>query len=437
MEAQQGYRKSVEARLNDAMSKISANPDKYDPKSIQGLHDFFAKTKLADAFESNLDIPGLQERFDVAEYLKPYKALTQENSAPNPEGTRQVDEKVLDEKGTQNMLLGQLAKDPRGQNYLRELTSGFEIPDVKSFAPTYADNLKAVKEDVKGDPRLREALAGQGIVIGTPAAEEFISDQAKLRTDAKKKFDAGMKDLVSAAGYDSDLFKKETPIKNDLSDENLAERIRHNKAMEAKKKASGADAGAPAPPQDLQFSFGETKDGKRSTFTGKGTVALNTPPLNMHGMQVIDTATGKLTKIADSSNDFALAELTHVPVLTKDVTIRKSDGSTEKLKAGAIVQDNFAEKNGSVVTYKKMGVVQKPRPNGKFSTYYVDAEVIPTNTFSKKTQAEYDRFKATPTPQTSAGQPVKSTVPKAGTVEAGYRFKGGNPADPKNWEKVK
>jgi hypothetical protein len=39
------------------------------------------------------------------------------------------------------------------------------------------------------------------------------------------------------------------------------------------------------------------------------------------------------------------------------------------------------------------------------------------------------RVDGSKTPATSAG-------PKAGTVEGGYRFKGGNPADPNSWEKV-
>jgi hypothetical protein len=34
----------------------------------------------------------------------------------------------------------------------------------------------------------------------------------------------------------------------------------------------------------------------------------------------------------------------------------------------------------------------------------------------------------------SAATP-QSSGPKAGDIEDGYRFKGGNPADPKSWEK--
>jgi len=42
-----------------------------------------------------------------------------------------------------------------------------------------------------------------------------------------------------------------------------------------------------------------------------------------------------------------------------------------------------------------------------------------------------------PTPPSKTATPSAPGVPKIGTIEGGYRFKGGNPADPKNWEKVK
>lgn len=36
----------------------------------------------------------------------------------------------------------------------------------------------------------------------------------------------------------------------------------------------------------------------------------------------------------------------------------------------------------------------------------------------------------------AGGQPASAAGPKPGDVDGGYRFKGGNPSDPKNWEKV-
>jgi len=42
----------------------------------------------------------------------------------------------------------------------------------------------------------------------------------------------------------------------------------------------------------------------------------------------------------------------------------------------------------------------------------------------------------TPSPSGAGGQPAAPTGPQPGTVDDGYRFKGGDPANPNNWEKI-
>lgn len=49
------------------------------------------------------------------------------------------------------------------------------------------------------------------------------------------------------------------------------------------------------------------------------------------------------------------------------------------------------------------------------------------------TISDFDPERASPKPQAASAQPAQ---PKIDEVRNGYRFRGGNPADPKNWQKV-
>lgn len=68
---------------------------------------------------------------------------------------------------------------------------------------------------------------------------------------------------------------------------------------------------------------------------------------------------------------------------------------------------------------------------GKLSDFNKDAEVkyVPVAAGGKLQGFQYGQ-------PLGGGQAPQSTGPQPGVVEDGYRFKGGNPADPSSWEQV-
>lgn len=378
VEAQQGYRKAVETQLNDALKRINANPDKYDPKSIREINDFFEKTKLSDAFENNLALPQLTERFDVGEYLKPFKAITQQTVSTDK--NIKTDEKVLDEPATEKMLIGALARDPRGMKYLEELTSGFPLPAIKEFSPTYNENLKKVQDYVKGNPKERERLALQGIIPGTPVMDEYISDLAQSQTQAKKKYDAGIKDLVAASTTDMDLFKKETPFKDpnamtEYQRQSLDLRRQSEARLRAKDAAEGSGGNGNVDVADeVPLYYGP---GGKEVAVGKNVVKIHIPKKNFVGANAIDLTTGQPARLTKSSNDYEVVSVGNYPVLTKDIRLRDSDGKERTLKKGSLVQPKYAREYPQNVQEKPFIHVQEKTGTSGSRDRLVDYEYMP------------------------------------------------------------
>lgn len=392
VEAQQGYRKAVESKFNDAITKINANPDKYDTKSIEGLNNFFGQTSLSDAYNNNLDIPQLSERFDRSEFLKPLRALTRETS--NTKDNLKIDETIIDEPGTQNLVIGALMQDPRGQQYISELSSGLGVDAVRGFSPDYNGNVERVTKYLQGNPVELERLAMEGVVPGTPEMQSYIDAIARQQTVARQKFDAGVAEMVNAVSTGVETSRKETPIR----DPNELTEYQRQSANRPRSTGSTAAPTIVEPAQDLPLYYGgKNPDGSQPSATGRGVVKLPLTGRNFQGSRAINLHTGAPTTITSPSNDYEVVSVGNYPILNKN---------SGDLKAGTLVQDAFASKHPGLAPLKPMLLVQKKVGEGIVDNFLVDYKYLPKNLTKQQTEI-LGAF----TPARS-GQPAPAAAPK-------------------------
>lgn len=238
----QGYRKSAEGQAKETSKYIRQNLDTLDPEDIQKYHDFYKNTSLEDAYGKNLMPPEIRKRFNDEDVLKNLKARTIREDITLPTGERTADT-VLDVKGTENVVLGAYLGNPRGRDQLLKVTAGLPPRDVQEFAPTYEGNVMQVQSYLEGTPGALEDLASNGILPGTPQMKEYVSDLAAKRASVRKNFDNWLLPKVDRLASGEDINRVRVAAQPNLGRETLDERIRHNKAMEAKQAAGSGGAG--------------------------------------------------------------------------------------------------------------------------------------------------------------------------------------------------
>jgi hypothetical protein len=400
----QGYRKSAEEQAKETSKYIRQNLDTLDPEDIQKYHDFYKNTSLQDAYGKNLMPPEIRKRFNDEDVLKSLKARTIKEDITLPTGERAADT-VLDVKGTENVVLGAYLGNPRGRDQLLKVTAGLPPRDVQEFAPTYEGNVMQVQSYLEGTPGALEDLAANGILPGTPQMKEYVSDLAAKRASVRKNFDNWLLPKVDRLASGEDVNMVRVAAQPNLGRETLDERIRHNKAMEAKKAASGG-AGEGNAASDVRKEWIQD--------------IRNWQPNALEKL----VAAGNANQEYDKKDTFKIFQIQERGTNKKQVKLHVP----AKIKTVNGVPETISEAHDYTINQND--------PN--FETYMnqLIGDVTGAKVDIGSVGAKSSNLKKSP-PNTPVQTPVKSNVPKVGTVEGGYKFKGGNPADPKNWEKVK
>ena len=173
-------------------------------------------------------------------------------------------------------------------------------------------------------------------------------------------------------------------------------------------------------------------------------------PVPVHAQKAITGAASTLGQL-----DKAIAELEANPNAvglkgyTPDMVLNRSDpeGTAARAALADIGSLKLHERSGAAVTASETPRLKPfiPAITDDYNTALTklkrmrdiqaaEQEVL-TGTYNRE-QGFRDFNAAKPSGKPAEAAPAATAIPKAGIVQDGYRFKGGNPADPKSWEKM-
>lgn len=389
VEAQQGFRKATETQLNSLLKQVNANPDKYEPKDIKNLNDFFANTKLSDAYNSNTALPELRERFNANDYLKGIQAVTKETK--DLKGGMITEARSIDQAATENAIIGALSRDSRGKEYLDEMSSGVPVNQLRTFSINPQENKKRIRESISGDPRVKVELAKNGIVEGTPQMDEFINQMASEQARAKTKFDNGIAPLISASAEGLNLFSKNTPYTPPRDPNEMTAYQRASLAMRQAEMDKKAEDHTPMVPKDTIIPYAPDDNGvAKGVMEVKDFIPISIPGKNFAGSPAWKMGSGKKAKLLPSSDNYAIVGVGNFPII-KEASNVKSD------LRGALSQPEYAKRNPGNIDWKAGIHVREATYNtitgrNDITDLVVPYDRFPENAKTKQVQGLLSKF---------------------------------------------
>lgn len=401
VENMQNFRKGIEAEYKAINDVVRRDPNKWDASDINKLNEFISGNKFQDVYEQNMGLPTVNQRFNVADALKGYRAPVKSETVV--EGGEKKSTTYVDRNEAEQGVLSRLSQDPRGEQYLNEITGGFSVSQLRNAPDTLEGATQLMTGFYDSNPQFREELAKQGITSKSdPRFQEAMNTEAQQLLSAKQNYQQQMDSLISSVSGGITTKNTVTPDYTEAREQRARSQYqmqvtRFNERHMNKSSSSGSSSSneqvsySPSNKEYVAYGSGN----KMAKAPMYGFTKFNANGVEFIGNNVIDLETGQLVP------DQAVRSGT---VVALGVVPSGKNNRT-------LSQENFAKENPGNVEWRKMALVESTETGiggSRKVQYMVPAENLP-DTMPKK--ALYDKFMSSSfTPPTKAESAPKSNT---------------------------
>lgn len=408
VENMQNFRKGMEAEYKAINDVVRRDPNKWETADINKLNEFISGNKFNDVYEQNMGLPTVNQRFNVADAIKGYRAPVKSETVV--EGGQEKSSTYVDRDEAEQGVLSRISQSPNSQEFMNRLTGGFSVSQLRN-APSDLEGATALMTGFYDtNPAFREELAKQGITSkNDPMFQQAMATEASELLSAKQNYEQQMDELISSVS--GGITTKTTVKPNNTEANELRAQRREQREIvrfnerHLKKSSGGSGSSSESvsySPSNKEYVAYTDYNGKMAKAPMYGFTKFNANGVEFIGNNVVDLETGQLVPDQAVRSGTVVA-LGVVPSGRNNRTLS---------------QENFAKSNPDNVEWRKMALVESTESGiGSKSTkrqYMVPAENLPDN-MPKKTL--YDKFMGSSFTPPSSDSSKNTSTPKSNNTK--------------------